>query len=132
MTKHLTGSATFTSWDEEPGYDAGAPVPRVARAAVVFQLEGDIVGTSTCHYAMYYAGENEGVGLGIELLEATVDGEEGTVALRNEAAFAGAVDVTWTVVPGSGTGAFKGFEGSGGYRAEAHSTTWNWRLDGEG
>lgn len=132
MTKRLTGSATFTSWDEEPGYDTGAPVPRVARASVVFRLEGDIVGTSTCHYAMYYASETEGVGLGIELLEATVDGEDGTVALRNEAAFAGAVDVTWTVVAGSGTGAFKGFEGSGGYRAEANSTTWNWRLDGEG
>jgi len=38
--------------------------------------------------------------------------------------------VAWTVVPGSGTGVFAGFEGSGGYRAEPHSTTWNWRLEG--
>lgn len=130
MTKNLTGSATFTSWDEVPGYDSGAPVPRVARATVEFRYEGDIEGTSTCEYAMYYATGNRGSGVGIEYVRATVGGEEGTVALRNEAAFDGTVDVAWTVVPGSGTGVFAGFEGSGGYRAEPHATSWTWRLEG--
>ena len=66
MTKNLTGTATFTSWDEVPGYDSGAPVPRVARATVVFRYEGDIEGTSTCEYAMYYATGTQGSGVGIE------------------------------------------------------------------
>src|SRR5262245_65195615 len=102
MTKNLTGSATFTSWDEVPVHDSGAPVPRVARATVAFSYEGDFQGTSTCEYAMYYAAENKGSGVGIEYLRATVDGEEGTVALRNDAAFDGGADIAWTVVPGSG------------------------------
>ena len=132
MIDNLKGTATFTSWDEVPGYGGDAPVPRVARATVEFAFEGDIVGASTCQFAMYYASAGEGTGVGIELLRATVDGEEGTLALRSEIAFAGAVDVAWTVVPGSGTGAFAGFEGSGGYHAEPHATTWDWRLDREG
>jgi hypothetical protein len=134
MTTQLTGKASFTSWDEEPGFDSGAPVPRLARATVEFQYEGDLVGTSTCHLAMHYAGEHEGTAVGYERLEVrTGDGLEGTIVLRSACEFDGeGVDTTWTVVPGSGTGALAGVEGSGGYHAPPQSTSWAWRLDREG
>lgn len=134
MTTQLTGKASFTSWDEEPGFDSGAPVPRLARATVEFRYEGELVGTSTCHLAMHYAAEHEGTAVGYERLEVrTGDGEEGTIVLRSACQFDGeGVDTTWTVVPGSGTGALAGFEGSGGYHAPPQSTSWTWRLDREG
>lgn len=134
MTTQLTGKASFTSWDEEPGFDSGAPVPRLARATVEFRYEGELAGTSTCHLAMHYAAEHEGTAVGYERLEVrTGDGEEGTIVLRSACQFDGeGVDTTWTVVPGSGTGALAGFEGSGGYHAPPQSTSWTWRLDREG
>ena len=134
MTTQLTGKASFTSWDEEPGYDSGAPCPPAGPATVEFRYEGDLVGTSTCHLAMHYAAEHEGTAVGFERLEVrTGDGEEGTIVLRSEREFDGeGVDTTWTVVPGSGTGALAGFEGSGGYHAPPQSTSWTWRLDREG
>lgn len=134
MTTQLTGTTSFTSWDEEPGFDSGAPVPRLARATVEFRYEGELVGTSTCHLAMHYAAEHEGTAVGYERLEVrTGDGEEGTIVLRSACQFDGeGVDTTWTVVPGSGTGALAGFEGSGGYHAPPQSTSWSWRLDREG
>ena len=133
-TTQLTGKASFTSWDEEPGYDSGAPIPRLARARVEFQYEGDLVGTSACHLAMHYAGEHDGTAVGFERLEVrTGTGEEGTIVLRSECEFHGeGVDTTWTVVPGSGTGALAGFEGSGGFHAPAQSTSWTWQLNREG
>jgi hypothetical protein len=134
MTTQLTGRASFTSWEEEPGFDSGASVPRLARATVEFQYEGDLVGTSTCQLAMHYAGEHEGTAVGYERLEVRTDaGEGGTIVLRTACEFHGeGVDTTWTAVPGSGTGALAGFEGSGGFHAPPRSTSWTWRLDREG
>lgn len=127
----LTGTATFTSWDEEPGWDSGAPVPRLAQAAVAFRFAGDLDGTSASRSVMHYAGEEQGVTVGLERLDArTADGGEGTVVLRSEGAFdAAGVTVAWTVVPGTGTGAFAGLGGTGGFTAGPHVKEWAWRLD---
>lgn len=42
------------------------------------------------------------------------------------------VDIRWTVVPGSGTGAMAGAEGGGGFTARDHAREWTWRLEREG
>ena len=131
----LTGTATFSSWDEDPAYDSGAPVPRLAHATVVFAYEGDLVGTSTCQYVLHYRDGADGLAVGIERLQASLgeDGPEGTVALRHDTRFgADGVDVTWSVVPGSGTGALAGLAGTGGFTAAPEAKKWSWRLEREG
>jgi len=131
----LTGTATFSSWDEEPGYDSGAPVPRLAHATVVFAYDGDLVGTSTCQYVLHYTDDAGGVAVGIERLDVRLGdgGPEGAVALHHETHFgAGGVDVTWSVVPGSGTGALAGLSGTGGFSSPPEGKEWTWRLEREG
>ena len=127
-TTDLTGAGTFTSWDETPGWDSGAPVPRLAHALVAFSWTGGIEGTSTCHSVIHYQEEAAGVVVGLERLTGRVDGEPGEVVLRNEGTFgADGVTIAWTVVPGSGTGALAGVTG-GGYTAGPHAKEWTWRL----
>ena len=127
----FTGTATFTSWDEEPGWDSGAPVPRLAQAVVAFRFAGDLDGTSTSRSVMHYAGEDRGVTVGLERLDVrTAAGDEGSVVLRSEGMFdAEGVTVAWTVVPGTGTGEFAGLGGTGGFTAGPHVKEWAWRLD---
>lgn len=133
LSTALTGTATFTSWDEEPGWDSGAPTPRLAHATVAFTYHGDIEATSTCQYVLHYTGDDRGVTAGLERVEGRVRGESATVALRHEGTFGpDGVDMRWSVVPGSGTGALAGLVGRGGFRAPAHATEWTWRLGGEG
>jgi Protein of unknown function (DUF3224) len=127
----FTGTATFTSWDEEPGWDSGAPVPRLAQAVVAFRFAGDLDGTSTSRSVMHYAGEDRGVTVGLERLDVrTAAGDEGSVVLRSEGVFdAEGVTVAWTVVPGTGSGEFAGLGGTGGFTAGPHVKEWAWRLD---
>jgi hypothetical protein len=129
----LTGTATFTSWDEEPGWDSGAPTPRLAHAMVTFVFSGDIEGTSSSQSVMHYADDASGVTVGIERLDGHVDGRPAGLVLRHEGTFdADGVVVRWSVVSGSGTGALAGFAGGGGFTATAHSKEWTWRLDRDG
>ena len=129
----LTGTATFTSWDEQPGWDSGAPVPRLAHTTVEFVFAGDIEATSTAQSVMHYTDDASGVSVGIERVEGLVAGQPGTLALRHEGTFDTAgVAIRWTVVPGSGTGALAGFAGTGGFTAPAHTKQWTWRLDRDG
>ena len=58
---HLSGTATVSSWDEEPGWDTDAPTPRLAHATVVFLYRGDLEVTSICQSVMHYADGVTGV-----------------------------------------------------------------------
>ncbi|HET6953426.1 MAG TPA: DUF3224 domain-containing protein [Acidimicrobiales bacterium] len=126
----FTGTATFTTWDEDPGWDTGAPVPRLAHAVVAFAFDGDLQGTSACQFVLHYTEEASGAVVGLERLDVrTALGEPGTVALRSEGTFGTAgVTVAWTTVPGSGTGALAGLALTGGFTAGEHAKEWTWWL----
>lgn len=127
---HLTGTATFTAWDEDPGWDSGAPVPRLARVQVTFAYHGDIEATSTSESVMHYTDEAIGVTVGVERVEGRVEGRPGACALRHEGTFGPeGVEVRWSVVPGSGTGTLAGVTGTGGYSVPIHDKEWSWHLD---
>lgn len=133
ITDRLTGTATFTAWDEEPGWGSGAPVPRLATATVAFSFSGDIEATSDCRYILHYTGDHAGASTGIERVEGRVRGEPATVALRSEGSFdPDGVEIRWSVVPGSGTGALAGARGRGGFRAPAGAREWDWWIEREG
>lgn len=126
----LRGTATFTSWQEDPPYDGDAPLPRLAHARVAFAWEGDLTGTSTCEYAMRYGADGDGDSIGYEQVTATVDGRPATVVLRHQCRFAAdAVETTWSIVGGTGTGALAGATGHGGFRAVHGEPRWSWTLD---
>jgi hypothetical protein len=126
----LRGTATFTSWQEDPSYDGDAPLPRLAHARVAFAWEGDITGSSACEYAMRYGAGGDGDAVGYELITASLDGRAATVVLRHECRFAAdAVETTWSIVEGTGTGALEGAGGTGGFRAAHGGSSWPWTLD---
>jgi hypothetical protein len=133
ITTHLSCTATFTSWAEEPRWDSGAPTPRLAHATVVFEYRGDLEATSTCQSVLYYADGTTGVTVGLERVAGWLRGEDASVVLQHAGTFGpDGVEIHWSVVPGSGAGALAGFWGAGGYAAAAHTKEWTWHLDGEG
>jgi hypothetical protein len=116
-TGSTTGTFTVVSWDEKEVTDA-ARSPRLARAVVVNTFTGGIEARDTaCEYALVYAGETRGVFSGMEVLTGSVDGREGSFALRHSGSFddSGAIRCSFEVVPGSATGDLAGLAGTGSY-----------------
>lgn len=125
----LTATCTFTSWDEEPGFGEGAPLPRLAHAKVAFAYTGGLVATSEAHFAMHYRADGTGTSHGYEMITGTRDGEEGTFVVHHLDEFGpDGVDSTWTVEPGSGTGAFADLDGSGSTHLGEGTREWEWSV----
>ncbi len=133
-TDPTTAIATmsFSSWDEDPGWGPDAPLPRLAQAVVAFGYDGDLAATGDCRYTLSYGADGQGTALGFETVTGTLGHRAGSFVLRHEAAFtATGVEVTFTVVEGSGTGDLAGIGGSGRCHAEHGSQASSWSLDYE-
>jgi hypothetical protein len=133
----LRGTATFTSWEEDPPFDSATEVPRLAHSRVRFAYDGDLRGDAEAQSILRYAddasGPHVGEVVGFEHVEATVDGSPGTFALRSSGAFGpDGVRIQWSVVEGSGTGACRGWRGGGGYQVGNDEKEWTWELVVEG
>lgn len=108
---------TMRNWTEEI-VSGPADGPRYAHAHATFAYSGLIEGESACDYLLFYAGEGYGGGgqpsPGLERIEGSVDGRQGSFIIRHEVGFKGHdVRGSWTVVPGSGTGELAGLSGTG-------------------
>jgi hypothetical protein len=108
---------TMKNWEEKivSGSENG---PRVAYAHASMAYEGVIEGESVCDLLLYYAGEGYDSGSttspSLERVDGKVDGREGTFIVRHEFTFdAQGITSTFSVVPGSGTGALAGLAGTG-------------------
>lgn len=67
---------------------------------------------------MFYRADGTAQYTGLQRLEGDLDGRAGTFVLRSDGEYDGQVaSNTWTVVPGSGTGALEGLTGEGRARA---------------
>ncbi len=120
--------ATFrsTSWQEDP-IGEGA-VPKMTRAHCRQTYSGDISGDSTLEYLMVHHEDGSATFVGIERIEGTVHGRQGTFAMRHEGAFAdGVARMTMVVVEGAGTGALRGLTGSGTFESP-HATEYHVEL----
>src|SRR5262245_50100536 len=115
----LTGTATFTSWVEEPVPGPEAPAPRLAHAVVAFAYQGDIEGPSECHYVLHYAGPDTGTVVGLERIAAA----GGVRVLRHEGTFGpDGVDIRFTDEAGA----------TGGFHAGPEAKEWPWSLGAAG
>ncbi|WP_369213880.1 DUF3224 domain-containing protein [Streptomyces flavofungini] len=126
----ITGTFTFTHWDEQPvaGEKGGV---RVAHAAVSNDFHGGIEATgSSCQYTLAYLGDSGGTYVGYEHIEGALDGREGSFVIEQRGSFvADGIECAFTVLPGSGTGALAGLRGTGTFTARHGQKSTPYTLD---
>jgi hypothetical protein len=133
MTTHATATFGVKSWDEKT-WD-GKPHKEVSgakltHAHVVVAYEGDIVGTGTREYLMYYRADGTAAITGLEQIVGSLGGRSGSFVLQNTGSFDGEnVRGTVTVVPGSGTGDLRGLRGEGVVNLVGHAERYPMTLD---
>lgn len=115
MSTHATGTFEMQTWDEQPYSEIDGGM-KFTRASVTNAFHGDIEGETTLEYLMAYPDKDSASFVGLERVVGRVGGRSGSFVLQHSGAFAGgAVQGTWLVVPGSGTGDLRGLRGTGGY-----------------
>lgn len=121
MKLQATGSFDMQNWDEK-AYREVEGLPKLARASVKNVLSGDIEGEGTLEYLFvytaaicYFTGMQQVVG--------RIGDRVGSFVLQESGTFEdGTAKGSWSVVPGSGTGALRGLRGSGSYTAVGKQT----------
>jgi hypothetical protein len=117
MTEHGTGSIDVTSWTEEL-YLQIDPERKLNRAHVTQDFSGIIEGsgTSDCLIAYVRADDSRSSITGLTHVAGSVGGRSGGFVLQASGTYTdGTVEVSWFVVPGSGTGELSALRGGGGY-----------------
>ena len=113
MKKSADARFAITSWDEKP-YSEGEGLPKLTRATVKKTLTGDIEGEGHVEYLMMYRADGSATFVGLERVTATIEGNAGTFVLQRSGVFEnGQAKESYSVIPGSGTGALKGLRGDG-------------------
>ncbi|MGE7437088.1 MULTISPECIES: DUF3224 domain-containing protein [Kitasatospora] len=129
MSTNATGTRTLKSWEEQDFTEADGR--KLTRSAVEYSYSGDIEGQGVQEYVMFYRSETSTSFVGLEQITGRLGGRSGSFVLQHTGELTGTTaEVSWTVVPGSGTGELAGLTGSGGFTAtheEAGNATY--RLD---
>lgn len=116
------------SWDEKP-YDEIEGGPKLTRATVAKSYSGDIEGDGTVEYLMIHREDGSASFVGLERVVGSIGDRRGSFVLEHKGTFeGGTAKVTWSVVPGSGTGDLSGLRGEGGF-ASAHADEYAITLD---
>ena len=129
-----TAAARFTikSWDEKP-YGEGPELPKLARASVAKTFTGDLEGEGQVEYLMMYRSDGSATFVGLEHITGRIGGKEGSFVLQRTGTFEGGqAKESYSVIPGSGTGALRKLKGEGtsavGHGME-HPFTLSYELD---
>jgi len=106
-----TSTFSLKRWDEKP-YDEVDGAPKLTRASVLYSFEGELVGEGRLEYLMSYLPDGSALFAGFQRFVGQLGSREGTFIFKHGGRFAsGVASDTWTVVPGSGTGALAGITG---------------------
>jgi len=101
------------SWDEKP-YSEGPDLPKLTRAGVVKTFTGDIEGEGRVEYLMMYRSDGSATFVGLERIVGRIGGKAGSFVLQRTGVFEnGRAKESFSVVPGSATGALTGLRGEG-------------------
>jgi hypothetical protein len=109
-----TSAFSINSWDEQP-YDEQEGA-KLSRTRVTKTFRGDLEGTSTAELLMAIAVTAGGMAyVGFERIIGSLHGQAGSFVLHHNASGSAAAgpSATWTIVPGTGTGALAGIQGTG-------------------
>jgi hypothetical protein len=115
--KTAKGEFELTGWDEN-AYLEVDDTRKLTRASVTQEFRGDVVGAGSVEWLMSYQPDGTARFVGLQRIEGTVGGEQGSVVLETVGEFDGAeAKGTWTVIAGSGTGGLAGLHGTGSFTA---------------
>jgi hypothetical protein len=115
MTKQASGAFKITSWEEQP-YDEIEGQSKLTQATVGVTFAGGIEGAGTTVYLMNYREDESATYVFQQRVVGRIGEREGGFVLQGSGAFEdGVASGTWTVVPGSGTGALSNLRGEGGF-----------------
>ena len=104
---------TIKRWDEKP-YSEGQDLPKLTRAAVTKTFTGDIAGEGHVEYLMMYRSDGSATFVGLERIVGRIGGKAGSFVLQRTGVFEnGRAKESYSVVPGSATGALTGLRGEG-------------------
>lgn len=103
---------------EETQYTQLADGAALARATSAAVFTGDLQGKSTCAWLLAYPPDGVPSFVGTQSFEGSLHGRKGTFVLQLSGTFEdNMANVTWSVMPGTGTGELHGVRGTGGYKS---------------
>jgi Protein of unknown function (DUF3224) len=113
MQHIATARFAITSWDETP-WSEGDGLPKLTRASVIRTYTGDISGEGRVEYLMTYRADGSAAFVGLERITGGIAGRVGSFVLQRIGVFDGGVaNESYSVMPGSATGALSGLTGEG-------------------
>ena len=131
MSTQATGTFEVSKWDEKP-YSEIEGGPKLTHTSVTKTLKGDVEGEATLNYLMVYHADGSASVYGLERVAGKVGGKSGSFVLEHKGSDDGQkTTITWTVVPGSGTGELRGLRGEGGFSAGRNEYPFAFTLDYE-
>lgn len=126
---HATGTIQHNGWDENPYHTQGDLKLNKTDANCV--LEGEFAASGKWVMLMTYADEKTCHYSGYMMLEGTLGGRSGSLAIYEQGIWSeDTARSTWTIVERSGRGELAGITGSGSYAAR-HDKTVHYGLDYE-
>ncbi len=125
-----------TRWDEKP-YEELPQNRKLTRAAVEYAFQGEMEGTGTVEYLMFYRHadaadphNSSAVYVGLIRFSGSVNGRSGSFVMEERGTFdAGAARSTLTILQGSGTDGLAGIAGGGLTTATPASAEWILEYD---
>lgn len=124
-------SYKIAGWDEKQVHEAEGE-PKLARATVRRNYEGDLIGDSVQEYLLQYLPDGTAQFVGIERFMGTLGGLKGSFALRHIGSYGGSeARAELTVIHGSGTGELAGITGTARFdagHAERHALALEYEI----
>ena len=113
MKQSANARFVITSWEEKP-YSEGAGLPKLTRASVVKTFSGDIEGEGHVEYLMMYRSDGSATFVGLERITGRIGDRTGSFVLQRTGVFEGGqAKESYSVIPGSATGALHSLRGAG-------------------
>jgi hypothetical protein len=130
--RQATGILKTTSWKEEPFAEIDG-APRLSHDRVSHAFTGDIEGEGTWQGLNAYRDESSAVFVGFERVVGRLARRSGSFVLEVSGTYEnGEAQISWSVVPGTGTGELRGIRGTGTYvAAGSFDDGYAYRLDYE-
>lgn len=104
-----------TAWEERV-FTEQNDFPRHSSVEATNDFTGVIAGNGIVRYTMFYETGETGRFIGMQILNGSIDGRQGSFTVREEGSWEGtSIAGAMTVIEGSGTGDLVGITGSGEY-----------------
>jgi len=106
-----TSTFALKRWDEKP-FDEIDGGPKLTRASVLYEFDGEMSGEGRLEYLMTYLPDTTAAFVGYQRFVGRLGSRQGSFIFQHAGRFAdGVASDTWRVLAGSGTGDLAGLRG---------------------